>query len=156
MEVLHSLLDERAVKLDGTFATKDDLFSYVASRSAELGITDDGRALHDALDAREREFATGLMDGFAIPHAKSSAVKRSSIFFVRNASDLDWGTMDGMGVRNVIALLVPEENAGDEHLRIISHLATCLLDEAFRVRLKSLGSAHELVEYIQEKMEEPI
>mgnify|MGYP000349830141 FL=1 len=88
---------------------------------------DDEDALyHDFLE-REKEFSTGLQDGFAIPHARTDNVKKVTVMFLRNKDGIDWQTLDDEPVKYIFALLVPKQSAGDVHLKMISSLATALI-----------------------------
>ena len=101
---------------------------------------------------REKEFSTGLQDGFAIPHARSSYVKKVSVFLIRNKSRLNWETLDGSEVHNLFALAVPVENEGNIHLQMISQLATCLLEDDFKETVQSSNDQNELKKYILSKI----
>lgn len=93
---------------------------------------------------------TGLMDGFAIPHAKTSVVIRPSMFYVRTRHPLEWETLDGEGVSSLFALVSPDGDKGSSHLKMLSALATCLLEDDFKETVKRLGTADELVSYVND------
>ena len=46
-------------------------------------------------------------------------------------------TLDDSKVKYLFALIVPMENAGNEHLLMISKLATSLLEDEFKDKVKS-------------------
>ena len=56
--------------------------------------------------------------------------------------------MDDSEVHYLFALLVPKENEGNIHLQMISKLATCLLEEDFKDKIKSTSDKSELKDYI--------
>jgi len=62
-------------------ANAEDVFRAVADRAQDLGIASADGAYQGLLE-REREVATGLMDGYAIPHTKCSAVNRAAMSYV--------------------------------------------------------------------------
>ena len=103
---------------------------------------------------REEEYSTGLQDEFAIPHAKSTHAKEVAIFFVKCKNELDWETLDDSKVKYLFALIVPMENAGNEHLLMISKLATSLLEDEFKEKVKSSTDKAELKEYILKMMKD--
>ena len=74
--------------------------------------------------------------------------------FLRNKRDIDWVTMDDQPVKYIFALLVPEESAGNLHLKMISSLATALLEDDFKETVKSSKDKTELMNYILKNMEE--
>lgn len=142
------LIEDNYIFLNEDYKSKQELLSFIAAKAEELNICDTKEGLLEDLIAREAEFSTGLQDGFAIPHARSSHVKKVSVFFIRNKSVLDWETLDDSEVHYLFALLVPKENEGNIHLQMISKLATCLLEEDFKDKIKSTSDKSELKDYI--------
>lgn len=142
------LIEDNYIFLNEDYKSKQELLSFIAAKAGELNICDTKEGLLEDLLAREAEFSTGLQDGFAIPHARSSHVKKVSVFFIRNKSVLDWETLDDSEVHYLFALLVPKENEGNIHLQMISKLATCLLEDDFKDKIKSTSDKSELKDYI--------
>lgn len=142
------MIEDNYIFLNEDYKSKQELLSFIAAKAEELNICDTKEGLLEDLLAREAEFSTGLQDGFAIPHARSSHVKKVSVFFIRNKSVLDWETLDDSDVHYLFALLVPKENEGNIHLQMISKLATCLLEEDFKDKIKSTSDKSELKDYI--------
>lgn len=142
------LIEDNYIFLNEDYKSKKELLSFIAAKAEELNICDTKEGLLEDLLAREVEFSTGLQDGFAIPHARSSHVKKVSVFFIRNKSVLDWETLDDSEVHYLFALLVPKENEGNIHLQMISKLATCLLEDDFKDKIKSTSDKSELKDYI--------
>ena len=101
---------------------------------------------------REEEYSTGLQDGFAIPHAKSEAVERVGIIYVRLEKPIEWKTYDNKPVTDVFALMVPPKNAGNTHLKMLAHLSTALLEDDFKQNLKRLNDSQEIAKYIRKKI----
>ncbi len=64
------------------------------------------------------------------------------------------GTLDDTKVNYAFALIVPKEAAGNEHLMMISQLATNLLEDEFRDEVKSATDKSVLKEYILKNMKE--
>ena len=142
------LIEDNYIFLNEDYKSNQELLSFIAAKAEELTICDTKEGLLKDLLAREAEFSTGLQDGFAIPHARSSHVKKVSVFFIRNKSVLDWETLDDSDVHYLFALLVPKENEGNIHLQMISKLATSLLEDDFKDKVKSTSDKSELKDYI--------
>ena len=145
---MSNIVERKQIFLDEGLSDKASVLDFVAARAADLGICDTAEALRADLEKREGEISTGLQDGFAIPHAKSAHVLTPSVVFVRTAEPIAWETLDGSDVRCVFALLVPESDAGSTHLRLISKLATHLLDKEFKDRITTARDPEELTEFI--------
>lgn len=149
---MSDLIQSKYIFLNENCKSKKDMLTFIAKKAKEYNICDDEQGLLNDLINREKEFSTGLQDGFAIPHARSSHVKKVSVFFIRNKSVLDWETLDGSEVHNLFALLVPVENEGNVHLQMISQLATCLLEDDFKETVQSSTDQDELKKYILSKI----
>ena len=94
-----------------------------------------------------------MVDGFAIPHAITDAVKAASVMVLKAPEGIaSWGTLDGAPVTCAIALLVPESEAGSAHLRILSKVATALTDEAFRAACKAEDDPAKVAGLINERL----
>ena len=143
------MIKENYIFFDIDAKNKEEALDFVSSKAFEYGITDDKDGLLGDFLKREEEYSTGLQDEFAIPHAKEVA-----IFFVKCKNELDWETLDDSKVKYLFALIVPMENAGNEHLLMISKLATSLLEDEFKDKVKSSTDKAELKEYILKIMKE--
>ena len=148
------MLKEEYIFFDTDVHTKEEALSFLGEKAKELGLTDNQKGLYEDFMKREEEFSTGLQDGFAIPHAKSEHAKDVAILFLSTKNDIEWGTMDDQPVNYLFALVVPTANAGNDHLMMISKLATSLLDDDFKVKVKETKDKEQLVEYILTKMKE--
>ncbi len=132
---------------------RDAALSFIAERAVSAGIADDSAALYAAFLKREAEGTTGMVDGFAIPHAKTDAVKAASVMVLKAPEGIaSWETLDGAPVTCAIALLVPEAEAGTAHLQILSKVATALTDEAFRDACKAEGDPAKVAQLINERL----
>ncbi len=141
------------VFLGQDFAGRDDALSFLSNEAVKLGIADDADALMQAFLSREAEGTTGMMDGFAIPHAKSAAVKTASVLVVKDDSGITgWDTMDQAPVNVAIALLIPEAQAGTTHLKLLSKVAEALMDEGFRATVKSATDASAVADAINARL----
>lgn len=130
---------------DQTLADRDGALDFIAQRAVELGLAHDADELKEALLRREVEGTTGMMDGFAIPHAKAEAIERVSVLVVKDADGIEgWDTMDELPVHVAIALLVPVSHGAAAHLRLLSKLADALMDEGFRASVKSCDDPEEI------------
>ena len=135
------------------FSSRDDALSFISNNAVKLGIATDADALMAAFLKRESEGTTGMMDGFAIPHAKTAAVTRASVMVVKAPAGIAaWDTMDQQPVTAAIALLVPEEQAGTGHLKILSKVAEALMDEDFRATVKREGDPAAIAAAINERL----
>ncbi len=135
------------------FASRDEALSFVSNKAVKAGIASDADAVMNAFLAREAEGTTGMMEGFAIPHAKSDAITEAAVIVVKDESGVTgWDTMDGAPVNVAIALLIPGAQAGTTHLKILSKVAEALMDEDFRATVKGSTDAAEIAKTINARL----
>lgn len=135
------------------FASRDEALSFVSNQAVKAGVADDADAVMNAFLAREAEGTTGMMEGFAIPHAKSDAITEAAVIVVKDESGVTgWDTMDGAPVNVAIALLIPGAQAGTTHLKILSKVAEALMDEDFRATVKGSTDAAEIAKTINARL----
>lgn len=135
------------------FASRDEALSFVSNQAVKAGIASDADAVMNAFLAREAEGTTGMMEGFAIPHAKSDAITEAAVIVVKDDSGVTgWDTMDGAPVNVAIALLIPGAQAGTTHLKILSKVAEALMDEDFRATVKGSTDAAEIAKTINARL----
>ena len=135
------------------FASRDEALSFVSNQAVKAGLADDADAVMNAFLAREAEGTTGMMEGFAIPHAKSDAITEAAVIVVKDDSGVSgWDTMDGAPVNVAIALLIPGAQAGTTHLKILSKVAEALMDEGFRATVKGSTDAAEIAKTINARL----
>lgn len=135
------------------FTSRDEALGFVSNQAVKAGIASDADAVMNAFLAREAEGTTGMMEGFAIPHAKSDAITESAVIVVKDESGVTgWDTMDGAPVNVAIALLIPGAQAGTTHLKILSKVAEALMDEDFRATVKGSTDAAEIAKTINDRL----
>ena len=135
------------------FASRDEALSFVSNQAVKAGAASDADAVMNAFLAREAEGTTGMMEGFAIPHAKSDAITEAAVIVVKDDSGVTgWDTMDGAPVNVAIALLIPGAQAGTTHLKILSKVAEALMDEDFRATVKGSTDAAEIAKTINARL----
>jgi PTS system fructose-specific IIA component len=92
---------------------------------------------------------------FALPHAKSEAVKSPAVFVARFKEPVtDWLSMDKTPVEVAIGLVMPRSEAHSTHLRLLSNLAVALMQPDFREHLQNAANADEVAAVINERLAE--
>lgn len=110
-----------------------DALRAISERAQELAIAVDATALCTAFTEREFEGDTGLVDGFALPHAKCDAVARPCALVATVPGGIkDWECADDGPVTHIIALVLPSSAQPELHVRMVSAAARCLSDDDWR------------------------
>lgn len=124
--------------------SKEDVFNLITREAVDRGYAEDSNLLLEALNERENEGTTGMMDGFAIPHAKSNTIKAPALVIFKLTKGVEWNSMDGKKIDFVISLLIPEEEKGSAHLQLLSKVARLLMKEEVKNLLKEAKSDSEI------------
>lgn len=149
-----AFLSENDVFLHQTFNTRDEMFDFLAEKTIQRGIATHKEEIKEKLVARELEGTTGMMDGFAIPHAKSSNINKASLIIVKNEKGIAWDSLDGQPITFIIGLFIPEHQKGTPHLQLLSSVAKMLMIPAVIDQLKAANSQAEIVSIINQKLVE--
>ncbi|MDO4500884.1 MAG: fructose PTS transporter subunit IIA [Erysipelotrichaceae bacterium] len=101
----------------------------------------------NSVKEREDTLATYIEYGVAIPHAKTNAVKEPFVVYEKLANGVEWGN-NGELANYIFMIGVPEEFAGNLHLKIISELSKNLIREEFRNKLLNAENSNEVYELL--------
>lgn len=152
-EVAGGFVKASNVFCDQKVDDRDAALKFISDNAVAAGIADDADALLASFLKREAEGTTGMVDGFAIPHAKTDAVKQASVMVLKAPEGVPgWDTMDEAPVTCAIALLVPEAEAGTSHLQILSKVAMALTDDDFRAACKDATDPAAVASLINERL----
>lgn len=111
------------------------------------GVTEARDTLLAAVMERENQRTTGIGLGFAIPHAKTDAVKALVIALGRTAQPIDFAAIDGKPV-NLIALLVSPSNATSQHIQALARLSRMVTSASLLQKLLDAPDAQALYDLI--------
>ncbi|WP_026686501.1 PTS IIA-like nitrogen regulatory protein PtsN [Azovibrio restrictus] len=139
MNLIAQLLPESHVLLGLEAGSKKRVFEQ-AGQLFETSCGISQTLVFDSLFAREKLGSTGLGQGIAIPHGRIKGLKQATGAFIRLAEAIAFDAPDGRPVAQLFVLLVPEQ-ATEEHLQILSELATRFADRQFREKLATAPDA---------------
>jgi PTS system fructose-specific IIC component len=139
-----SVFSEDLIILDLVATDKVDAIKQMAAVAVAAGRgTDAGQIAADVI-ARD-EMGTPQIDGIAIPHARSGGVSDAAVVVARTAGVVFDPEEDPAQV--VFMILVPNE-AGDQHIEILSGLARRMMDPDFTSGLRTADSKSALVQLL--------
>lgn len=148
------IIKEENIFLNQSLPTQKAAFEYLAKQAVALGISTDEKQVYQKLVARENEGTTGMMDGFAIPHAKDESIKEPNILIVTLEQGIEWNSLDGQRINFVIALFIPDSEAGTTHLKLLSAVARLLMRNDVTEQLKAAQTKSEIATLLNEKIGE--
>lgn len=141
---MSGFVSEENILLNQQATTKEEALRTISDAAARLGIADDADAVYAAFLAREEIDKTGMVDGFAVPHCKTDAVKSAAVIIFKSAQPVEWPSLDDKPVDIAMALLIPDSEAGTTHLRLLSKAAMLLMDDNFKSKLRESNDAADL------------
>lgn len=141
---ISELLQKESIALGRKPQDKADAIGQMVELLAKSGSLEDKKKFKQVILERERLSTTGIGEGIAIPHGKSSAVKRAALAAMVVPQGVDFASADGAPVHLLFMIAVPEEGA-ELHLEVLERLAAMLMDEDFRKRLTAAKDAAEFL-----------
>lgn len=140
--MIEQILCSDCIVLDKQFKTKKEVIDYMANHLYHGKYINDKEKFIIDINKREEESPTNMGNLIAIPHAKSSAVNQPVMMYLR--TDKDIVDNDGQKLRSFFMIAIPESGL-DAHLKIISKLATYLMDENLIKNLLNAETPYEIL-----------
>lgn len=159
--MITNLLTLECINLNLKGQTKQEIIDEMVEILYQGGKLNDKEEYKKAILAREAQSSTGLEEGIAIPHAKTSGVKIPSIAFGLSKNGVDYESLDGEPSKLFFMIAAPA-NASDTHIEILSKLTTMLLDDEIREKLLEVKTEQEVIDILtsdikeEEKKEEEV
>lgn len=150
--MINNMLSENCINLDLKGTNKGQIIDELVEMLNAAGKLNDKEEYKKEILKRESQSSTGLEEGIAIPHAKTSAVKVPSIAFGLSKAGVDYDSLDGEPSKLFFMIAAPA-NASDTHIEVLSKLTTTLLDDDVRERLLNAASPKEVIEILSTDME---
>ena len=144
------LLKNASIDLGAHVKDKQDAISHLVDLMEKGGNLKNKEQYKKDVFAREASGTTGLGDGIATPHAKSSGVKAPGLAAMTIPDGIDFQSMDGNPARLFFAIAAPD-GGNDEHLMILSKLATMVMDPDFKEALIKASTKEEFLKIIDDK-----
>lgn len=145
--MINNMLSENCINLDLKGTNKGQIIDELVEMLNAAGKLNDKEEYKKEILKRESQSSTGLEEGIAIPHAKTSAVKVPSIAFGLSKAGVDYDSLDGEPSKLFFMIAAPA-NASDTHIEVLSKLTTTLLDDNIRERLLNATSPKEVIEIL--------
>ncbi len=143
---MNEIITQNLIALDVELADKAAVIDEIARLlQADGRLTDRDLYVKDVYE-REEIVPTGIGDLIAIPHARSAGVSTSSLVYLRLTSPVQWNEEEQ--AKLIFGIAVPEDNADNLHLKILSSVAKKLLDDKIKQTIQESGSKQEILEVL--------
>ena len=144
---ISALLSPQRIFIDTEITSKKKLLELIANIVAGLTELPES-SIYNSLLNRERLGSTGLGHGFAVPHARVEQLDSTLGCFFRLKDAVNFEAPDNLPVDLVFTIIIPEE-ATEEHLVILSSLASIFSRPEVCEQIRNAGSRDEIAEIIQ-------
>jgi fructose-specific phosphotransferase system IIA component len=146
---LIDLVEEKIVKVPLQSKNKPDVLREMVQILKDAGEINDYDAVLKAVQDRENQCSTGLEEGFAVPHCKTTAVNTLKLAIGISHEGIDFGSLDGKSSQ-LFFLLVASPKYSGPHVEALSEIAKLARSKAFCRMLIASCDPHEVVEHIKE------
>ncbi len=146
---LVDVLKENMIFLNFEANNKEEAIEKFINSLDKTGTIKEPNALKDALLEREKLGTTGIGQGIAMPHARSSAIKDLTVAFFRSEKGIDFKSMDSEPVHLVFLLLAPV-TAGGPYLKLLAKISRLLRGDDFRNALMEAKDVSSVLQIIQD------
>lgn len=145
---IESLLSEALIDDDLREKDKFTVIERLLDLVLQTGKVRNKEICFNDLIEREKYLSTGLENGLAVPHAKSSAVKELIVSFGLCREGLNFGTIDGNPAHFIFLVLSPQDTSGP-HIRMLAQITKNFKETDAGIKLLSAKSKREILEIIQ-------
>lgn len=144
------LLTTESIDLNFKVNSKSEAINHLVDLMYSTGNISDKEVYKSAILAREDLSTTGIGEGIAIPHAKTSAVKKATLVAAVSKDGVDYEALDG-APSHLFFMIAAPDGANNTHLDVLSRLSTILMDAKFREKLIHANSPQEFLKLINVK-----
>ncbi len=134
--LLTDLLSIERIRIPLESRSKDDLLRELVDLITRGNRVEDPEDVLRAVREREAVLSTGIGNGVAIPHGKSSAVPVLRMAAGLTREPVDFDALDGQPVQLFFMLVGPEAAAGP-HIKALSRISRLVRRDESRERLVS-------------------
>lgn len=140
-----SVFSEDLIILDLVASDKVDAIKQMAAVAVAAGRGTNAEEIAADVIARD-EMGTPQIDGIAIPHARSAGVSDASVVVARTKGVI---FDPEEGPAEVLFMILVPNDAGNQHIEILSGLARRMMDPDFTSALRTTSEKSALVQLLQ-------
>ena len=146
---LQDIINENIIDLNLKGKKKDEILRELSQQLLKAGYIDNIENFIADIYLREKEGITGMGNHIAIPHGKSSSVKKIGIAIGRTKHGIEWESYDDKPVNLIFLFCVSDDsNFATNHLRLLAELAGKLGSDERVAKLLKARSKENLIEIL--------
>ena len=151
--LLTDLLTIDRIKIPLSAGTKEDVLRELVQVITSKGVDEPEEVLR-AVREREAVLSTGIGNGVAIPHGKSSQVPDLVMAAGRTSAPVEFDSLDGQPVQLLFMLIGPETAAGP-HIKALSRISRLIRKDSVRETLVKAKTPEEFYRALKEAEANP-
>jgi len=140
---LSSLISPERV-IDLRAKTKNDALKELFRVIEQAPEITDKRKFETSIIERESILTTGIGFEFAVPHVKIPSVSNFVMALGRNASGIDFDSLDGKPVK-IVVMIGSSDRQRDEFLKVLAEVVLLFKEERFRRKLLKAKTPEEII-----------
>ena len=145
---IHQVLHLNAISVNLPGDSKDDVLDGMMDLLKNHPNVIDFDGVRKAVKIREELMSTGVGNGLALPHAKTSAASGLAVAFATTARPIDYGSVDHIPVR-LVMMIISTENEKTQHIKLLSRISRCMNEPQTRQQLLEAKSPGEVLSIFQ-------
>lgn len=147
--MIEELLDEDLILILEKVEDKFKLIEIMVDKTLGKGLILTREPILDRIREREELESTGVVEGIALPHARTEAVKDLLLVVAVVKEGLDFKALDGKPVYIVFLIVAPEE-AKKKYINVLARISRMCRQEEFRKALREAESPSSILKIIKE------
>jgi PTS system nitrogen regulatory IIA component len=143
---LKKVLSKESICMDLKSGTKEEVIEEMVDVLISSGALEAGKKV-DVLDCimkREQQMSTGMQEGIAIPHGKSSDVSELLACIGISREGVDFKALDGKKSTIFVMTLSPVGKTGP-HVQFLAEISSLLTNADKRKQILSASSEEEIL-----------
>ena len=141
---IDELLHAAYIRVNMHASSKEDILMGVTDLIKNHPAILDFDQVRKSVFEREDMMSTGVGNGLALPHAKTSAVDSLVVAFATMAEPVAFDSVDDLPVR-LVFLIVSTEKEKTQHIKLLSRVSRCMNDFDVRKGLLAAASPDEVL-----------
>ncbi len=146
--MIEEFLDEDLIIVMDKVEDKFTMIGKMVDQALRKGIIMTREPILHKIREREELESTGVIEGIAIPHARTEAVKDLLIIIGVIKEGLDFNSLDGKPV-HIVFLIVAPEDAKQKYIQILARISRMCRQEDFRKSLLDSSSPPEVISLLE-------
>lgn len=144
-QLVHAL-DPRCIIMDISADTKEGIITELVDALDAAGKLNNRSLTLEAILERERTMSTGMQDGVAIPHGKTTTVEKATVAVGFKREGIDFQAIDNKPCTIFIMVISPQHVMGP-HIQFLAGISTLLIEPESREQLLACKNRNEVYQF---------